>query len=183
MYCILEVTMFDNRYREFHGHRHPFDRRERLFHRGDMKYVILDLIQDKPSHGYEISLALEERSHGMYSPSAGSIYPVLQLLEDMGYVTSLTTEGKRVYTITDAGKKFLEDQQETIETIRGRFRRWWGPENREYVQDVRTTMHYARSINQLVRQIAVRRDPAKLTRVNAILDKTLKDIEEIHQEA
>ena len=54
-----------------------------MFEKGDLKYVILDLLKDEPSHGYEVIRKLEERSRGFYSPSPGSVYPTLQLLEDM----------------------------------------------------------------------------------------------------
>jgi DNA-binding PadR family transcriptional regulator len=174
--------MFGAHFRDFDKHFNPFERRERLFKKGDMKYVILDLIKDKPSHGYEITQALENRFHGLYSPSAGSVYPILQLLEDMGYVTSNVAEGKKVYTITDSGKKFLEDQKDTTDEIKGRMRGWWGAENREYLQDVRVTMNFARDIMQEIRDIAVHKNPAKIARVNEVLAKTLKEIEQINQE-
>jgi DNA-binding PadR family transcriptional regulator len=61
---------------EGHGHGHA-----RFFEKGDLKYVILDLLKDKPRHGYEIIRALEDRFHG-FTPSAGSVYPTLQLLDD-----------------------------------------------------------------------------------------------------
>src|SRR5919202_1373987 len=82
---------------------------ERLFGRGDLKYVILDLLKDQPRHGYEVIRALEERFRGFYSPSPGSVYPTLQLLADQGYLTSTERDGKRVYAITDEGRKFLEE--------------------------------------------------------------------------
>ena len=87
----------------FRGHFPGFERHAHLFERGHLKYVILDLLKDKPAHGYEIIKALEERFHGFYSPSAGSVYPTLQLLEDMGYVKSSDQDGKKVYTITAEG--------------------------------------------------------------------------------
>ena len=80
----------------FHRGFFQWERKFRLFEKGDLKYVILDLLKDKPSHGYEIIRALEERFHGFYSPSAGSIYPTLQLLEDMGHVKSSEADGKKV---------------------------------------------------------------------------------------
>lgn len=174
--------MFSTHFHDFDRHSNPFGRQSRLFKKGDMKYVILDLLKDKPAHGYELTQALENRFHGLYSPSAGSVYPVLQLLEDMGCVTSNITEGKKVYTITEAGKKFLKDQQETVETIRERFQGWWGAQNREYLQMVREMMNYARDITGEIRRIAMRKDPAKIARINEILAKTLKEIEQIHQE-
>jgi DNA-binding PadR family transcriptional regulator len=173
--------MFGSHFHDFERHGNPFERHARLFKKGDMKYVILDLIKDKPSHGYEITQALEERFHGMYSPSAGSVYPILQLLEDMEYVTSITSEGKKVYTITEAGKKFLADQKETTENIKGRL--WgWGSENREYLQNVHVTMNYMNEIRELINHIAVRKQPEKIARINAILASTLKDIKQIYQE-
>ncbi len=81
--------------------------------RGDIKFVLLELLSDQPRHGYELIKILEERSSGFYRPSPGVIYPTLQLLEEEGSLTSEMVEGKRVYTITDAGRKLLEDQEET----------------------------------------------------------------------
>ena len=86
------------------------ERHSRMFEKGDLKYVVLDLLKDKPSHGYEIIRAMEERFMGFYTPSAGSIYPTLQLLEDMGYVKALEQDGKKVYSITEEGKSFLKQR-------------------------------------------------------------------------
>ena len=110
----------------FGRHFHPFEQHSRLFEKGDLKYVILDLLKDKPSHGYEIIRALENRFHGFYSPSAGSIYPTLQLLEDMSYVKSTEQDGKKVYTITEEGRKFLHDQEATMDKIKDHMRRLVG---------------------------------------------------------
>src|SRR5918998_2066865 len=95
-------------------------RSERLFDRGDLKFIILDLLREQPRHGYDIIRALEERFHGMYSPSPGTVYPTLQLLEDQGYVTSSQQDGKKVYTVTEAGRAFLAERQETLDAIRAR---------------------------------------------------------------
>jgi len=84
---------------------HGFDpRRGRVFGKGDLKYVILDLIKDQRSHGYEVMRALEGRFRGFYSPSPGSVYPTLQMLEDEGFARSTEHDGKRVYEITDEGR-------------------------------------------------------------------------------
>src|SRR5205823_990230 len=58
----------------------PRGRRRQWFESGDMKYVILKLLKDKPRHGYEVMKELEERLHGCYSPSPGTVYPTLQWL-------------------------------------------------------------------------------------------------------
>ena len=96
--------------------------RRQMFESGDMKFVILRLVKDKPSHGYEIIKALEERLSGCYTPSAGTVYPTLQLLEDQGYVKVVETDGKKVYHITPEGEAFLEENKSTLDDILGRVR-------------------------------------------------------------
>src|SRR6266571_4361310 len=64
-------------------------RRRQWFESGDMKYVILKLLQDKPRHGYEVMKELEERMHGCYTPSPGTVYPTLQWLEDRDLVDDI----------------------------------------------------------------------------------------------
>src|SRR5689334_18807619 len=78
--------------------------------RGDIKYFILEVLQEKPSHGYEIIRTLEDRNSGMYKPSPGSVYPTLQMLEEGGFLTSEAIEGKKVYTITDSGRELLKER-------------------------------------------------------------------------
>ncbi|HEX8732884.1 MAG TPA: PadR family transcriptional regulator, partial [Ktedonobacterales bacterium] len=65
----------------------------RMFERGYLKYALLDLLLESPKHGYEMMKNLEERMGGFYAPSAGAVYPTLQLLEDRGWATSETVEG------------------------------------------------------------------------------------------
>jgi DNA-binding PadR family transcriptional regulator len=91
--------------------------RGQWFESGDMKYVILKLLKDKPMHGYEVMNALEQRTHGCYRPSAGTVYPTLQWLEDEGLVAARDVEGKKVYEITDAGRAFLDENRSTVEDI------------------------------------------------------------------
>ena len=77
-----------------------------------MKFLLLEILKEGPRHGYEIINGLEGQFKG-YRPSPGSVYPTLQMLEEGGYVTSEQVEGKKVYTITDAGLKLLEERGET----------------------------------------------------------------------
>ena len=80
--------------------------------RGDVRWALLHVLEDGPRHGYELIRELEARSGGRWRPSAGSVYPTLQLLEDEGLVTSEDREGKRVYAVTDAGRQALAEQQQ-----------------------------------------------------------------------
>jgi DNA-binding PadR family transcriptional regulator len=92
------------------------------FEAGDMKYVILRLLREKPRHGYEVMKELEERMHGCYCPSPGTVYPTLQWLEDEGLVRGKEVEGKKVYEITDAGRAFLDQHRDVVEEIFDRVR-------------------------------------------------------------
>ncbi len=89
----------------------------RWFEPGEMRLVILRLVREKPRHGYEIMKALEERLHGCYTPSAGTVYPTLQLLEDQGYVRIVEEDGKKVYHITPEGEGFLDENQDVLSEI------------------------------------------------------------------
>jgi len=112
-----------------HGHhsRHPFGfhgheghhrrggRMGRFFDHGDLRLVVLKLIADKPSHGYELIKAVETAAGGAYSPSPGVIYPTLTLLEELGYVTAADAGGgKKLYTITDEGRAFLDSNSQPV---------------------------------------------------------------------
>jgi DNA-binding PadR family transcriptional regulator len=89
-----------------------------MFEQGDLKYVVLQLLAEKPRHGYEIIKELEERFGGAYAPSAGTVYPTLSLLEDLGYASVSPEEGgKKVYSITPEGTKYLEDNKSAVEDI------------------------------------------------------------------
>jgi len=84
----------------------------RFFMRGGVKYALLELLGEEPMHGYEMMKRLEEQSGGLYKPSAGSIYPTLQMLRDQGYVASQKqSDGKKVFSITEEGKAFLKEEQ------------------------------------------------------------------------
>src|SRR6516165_9586543 len=85
----------------------------------DLQLVLLALLAERPSHGYELIKAREERSGGFYSPSPGMIYPALTWLEEVGYA-SVTAEGaKKLYTITDAGRAYLEENREAAQAMLG----------------------------------------------------------------
>jgi DNA-binding PadR family transcriptional regulator len=95
--------------------------RERFFDNGHLRMVILQLIADKPSYGYEIIKAIEERLSGGYAPSPGVVYPTLTLLEEEGLAMVASTDGnKKRYAATEEGKAYLRDNQTTLKAIFGR---------------------------------------------------------------
>ena len=95
--------------------------RERFFDNGHLRLVILQLIADKPSYGYEIIKAIEERLSGGYAPSPGVVYPTLTLLEEEGLAMVASTEGnKKLYAATEEGKAYLKTNQALLKAIFGR---------------------------------------------------------------
>jgi len=109
------------------GHRRGpmHGRAARFFEQGDLKYVILRLLDEKPRHGYDIIKELEGRFGGSYAPSPGTVYPTLTMLEDLGYARVVPEEGgKKIYEITDEGRKHLAEHSSTVDDIFERIARF-----------------------------------------------------------
>ena len=156
--------------------RHNFfrePRHERPFRKGDFKYIILRYLKDRPSYGYDIIRALEERFHGFYTPSPGAVYPTLQMLEEMGYVTSAEEDSKRVYTITDEGRRFLAENRELEEKMKNHLESWWNPENPD---DIGETMHEFRRLAQLLGGKVRTADTKKLERIRKVISRAYEEI-------
>ena len=106
-----------------HGRRWGFGRGGgRPFDHGELRFVILALIAEKPRHGYELIKAIEDQFGGSYTPSPGVVYPTLTFLEESGNATVVEENGKRVYTITEQGKEFLAANRSSAEAAMGRMR-------------------------------------------------------------
>jgi len=94
----------------------------RVFGHGGLRFVLLQLIADKPSHGYELIKAIEDRLGGTYAPSPGVVYPTLTLLEELGYLSVETADvgGRKRYSITPSGQEFLAANRETADAMMAR---------------------------------------------------------------
>jgi len=73
--------------------------------RGDVRAAVLALLAEEPMHGYQIIHKIAERTDGSWKPSAGSVYPTLQLLADEGLIVAEESNGRKTYTLTDAGRE------------------------------------------------------------------------------
>jgi DNA-binding PadR family transcriptional regulator len=90
----------------------------RIFGPGDLRLMLLSLIAEKPRHGYELIKEIEQKFGGAYSPSPGSIYPTLTLLEEMEQVRAAAADGARkLFEITDQGRAFLEENRATLDGV------------------------------------------------------------------
>jgi DNA-binding PadR family transcriptional regulator len=101
-------------------HRHHGGGRRRVFDHGDLRFILLSMIAEKPAHGYDLIKALEERVGGGYSPSPGVIYPTLTMLEEQGYASVAAEDGKKLYQATDAGEALLKANQAIVDAIQAR---------------------------------------------------------------
>lgn len=98
--------------------------RRGFFRSGEVRLALLSLLAEGSAHGYDLMKRLEERSGRTYHASAGTVYPVLQQLEDEGLVSAQTVEGKKVYSLTPAGREEVSRNHEQIGAIWQRAERW-----------------------------------------------------------
>ena len=91
--------------------------RERLFEAGDVKLVILKLLSEQPSYGYQLIKTMEQRLSGGYTPSAGVIYPTLTMLEEEGLASASSENNKKVYSVTPEGMEYLQAHNGRLEEL------------------------------------------------------------------
>lgn len=135
----------------------------RVFAHGALRLYLLALLEDGPRHGYELIRMMEDRFMGLYTPSAGTIYPRLGALEDMGLVDHEVDDGKKVYRLTSAGRAELEARREEIDRVVADAVRNAGDLAREIRADVRASV---RDLRQELREAVkdVRREERRITR-------------------
>ncbi len=169
-------------HRRHHGHG-VFGFGRRFFGAGEVRIALLSLLSDGPRHGYELMKELESRSGGTYRASAGTIYPTLQQLEDEDLIASADKAGKRVYQLTDAGRRELEQEAATVRRIWRRADEWgcWSgagaPEAAEIARPAADVLKAA------FRTVARGDDPELTDRVREILTRAAREIEELPRHA
>ena len=151
------------------GFRHRGGMRGGMRGRGEIKYEILEVIAEAPRHGYDVMTEIERR-RGL-RPSAGSIYPALQMLEDGDFLTSEERDGKRVYSMTDKGRQLLADRNVAEDEER-------------YEEDniygiVAEAMRQVHGIKDAAKQIAKSGNVESFRRVIEVLDKARRELYEI----
>jgi DNA-binding PadR family transcriptional regulator len=163
------------------GPEGPFWGGQRFFGRGDVKYALLELLQERPMHGYEMMKALEEQSGGFYVASAGTIYPTLQMLEDRGLITSSQAEGKKIYSITDMGRAFLGERNKEEETAESSRRHGFGPSKHWHDPEMQALRSEAMEVTRLF-VIAGRmslHNPKKIAQLRTIIERTRKELSDM----
>jgi DNA-binding PadR family transcriptional regulator len=162
------------------GHRRggPW-RGGRMFEQGGLKFVILRLLDEKPRHGYEIIKELEERSGGRYTPSPGTVYPTLTMLEEMGFASAAVEEGgKKVYSITDAGRAHLAENKGAVDEVIDRLAQVGASIFGEQMRPAHEAMG---ALGRAYMHVTMHRtaDPAYVTKVVEILRRAAKELDEV----
>jgi DNA-binding PadR family transcriptional regulator len=155
------------------------ERAERVFGRGDLPLIVLALIEISPRHGYEIIKAIEERCGGAYAPSPGAVYPTLTLLEEQDHVTSSeSASGKKLYTITDLGRAYLDENRAQVDGILARLDMFARVQARkalpERVHQAMHTLKHALLLNK------TNWSEAEAERVSAVLEQAANAIVDGH---
>jgi DNA-binding PadR family transcriptional regulator len=145
----------------------------KLFEAGALKYIVLQLIAEKPRHGYEIIKEIEQQIGVGYSPSPGVIYPLLSMLQDQGYVTVTPDGTKNLHTITPEGKAFLDENRAFVDAIKERM----SAKGRGGMRDIRHSIMDLLSLMQTLRRKGLT-DEQK-AKVQSILKQALDDINKI----
>ncbi|MGN6090370.1 MAG: PadR family transcriptional regulator [Actinomycetales bacterium] len=128
------------------------------FAHGRLRLYLLRLLDESPRHGYDLMRALEERFLGTYVPSAGTIYPRLSRLEDEGLVTHTDSEGRKVYAITEAGRRELQSRAGDLEDLEAEIGRLVGSV-REVASEITNEVHS--SLTDLRRELKLQAGAAK----------------------
>ena len=103
------------------GHHERGGGRRRVFDGGELRLVLLALLEAQPRHGYDLIREIEERTGGAYAPSPGVVYPTLTMLDEMGHIDEVKEEGARKrFAITDAGRTFLAEKAAEVEALLAR---------------------------------------------------------------
>ena len=148
----------------------------RMFDQGHLKYLILQLLDEKPRHGYEIIKEIEDRFGGAYSPSPGTVYPTLTLLEDLGYARAKPEEGgKKIYEITDEGRAHLAENKPLIDDIFSKIEDFAQSIFGEPMMDVNRGLKNVASAIYGSKRTG--RTAEQTRRIKEILDKAAADIE------
>ena len=146
--------MFGKHNRHRHSHRsggyqgvEPGMRATKMLASGDLQFIILLLLSERPRYGYELIKALEEQSSGIYTPSPGMVYPALTYLDEVGFATASPEGSKKLYTLTDEGRAHLADNAEAADGVwqhLARIGRKLAHFQRQIAEDEDVAEHFAR---------------------------------------
>lgn len=146
--------------------------------RGEVRYLVLDALAGASRHGYEVMQLIEQRSGGRYRPSPGVIYPSLQMLEELRHARAVEQDGRKVYEITDEGRRDLEEHRHLVDVFYERFDDApWETHAEEIAELAKRFARMVKAFRRAARRGQV--GPAKMRAVHQVFDEALERIEAI----
>ena len=136
--------------------------------------MILGLIAETPRHGYEIIKEIEERLGGAYAPSPGVVYPMLTMLEEMGQATVQVDGTRKLYAITDEGRRVLAENKAVTDAIFERMRAAGATQQTERTPQI---LRAIENLRMVLRMKAGSLTAEQVNKVTDILDGAAKEIE------
>ena len=177
--------MFHGRFGRGHEPFAGFERgfraggRERLFEGGELQLILLHLLAEQPSYGYQLIKTMEERLSGGYAPSPGVVYPTLTMLEEEGLATSAMNEaGKKVYSVSEEGRQHLAANKRRIDEILARLEQaGQGFERGRSPQIMRAFMNLRGAVKARVTRTGLNKE--QLTKISDAINEAAKKIDEL----
>lgn len=152
------------------GGRHRARGRRRGGRGGDVRAAVLLLLADAPRHGYQLIQDIAERSSGTWTPSPGSVYPVLQQLEDEGLISLVPVDGRKTATLTDQGRSYVEEHRAELDSS-------WAEATTAGPETIsRETGQSFKNLAIAWTQVMQTGTPEQRTQANELVDKTRKSL-------
>lgn len=149
-----------------------------MFDGGELRLVLLKLIEEAPRHGYDLIREIETRTSGGYAPSPGVVYPTLTLLDEMGLIAETQAEGaKKVYAITEDGRAHLAERAEEVARLMARLADLGAHRDRHEARPVKRAMQNLKHV--LIHRMGVGDDADTLHEIVEIIDEAARRIERL----
>jgi DNA-binding PadR family transcriptional regulator len=146
--------------------------------RGTVRWLVLDAIAEQARHGYEIIQAIGDKSSGAYKPSPGVVYPTLQMLEELGHARTIPRDERKVYEITDEGRRELAaHRDEVAEFYEGQSGAGWESHAEEFVNVAKRVKRVAQLFKRSMQTGGMR--PTTMRKARKVLDEALQKLEEL----
>lgn len=165
---------------ERRGQEGRHGRRPRFFGHGELRMVVLDILSQGESHGYELIKAIEDQTGGRYIPSAGVIYPTLEFLQEQGLITiNDEDEGARKQlAITPEGTQWIAEHQDHLDHIRHHMKaRAAGHQLRKHPQMKRALGNFRAVLELKVSQGEI--DDAQIKKIVAVIDRAALELAQL----
>ena len=177
--------------RHHHKHWHKYrksgwfseimGRRAPRIERGEIRYLIFDSLLEKGRHGYDIIQNIREKTSGVYVPSSGTLYPALQMLEDLELIFSIQDGKRRVYELTEKGEEELKEHRPLLEEIYEDMGQGQSIEQNEFFEEIFD------QVMDMFKRIAWsfqrgRLDPSRTDKIREIINDTFKRVDETLKE-